>query len=532
MTEDRGQTLDLELDNAAEDSEAPVTKEGSAPEAEATNPTAAESRHARSMVPTNRFNLLTCLASRLVQPRSAYRKYYPDPFERVPGAVPILDRAPSADILDELRARNSFPVLIELSSLDGLSVRRPTGSGQIVEGAIPFTRVVAVHFPDERALREHHARPYANIAPVDQLFRISPELFTAGSDATEWSLGETDVSERDWHRIDRIRGAVNGARIGATSARTLETAARAMGAPADDTAKPAAPWLGNLLDLGSRKGKGAEDVLFAASMDVLTAADVQDDWSPRRILDQIEDLVSARSSKRVGATIKNNLDYVRSVVEGDKEFSPFKAKSNGLTAAKALLMVLLRENLGSLLSWPPAETGADDLTVQTAAVYAGALRGLLREDANLRDVDFDDLTADWVVFGQQAISDAQIHVATGADGTTLTVRDHGTRFVPTPPPLPSEVLRQLQGDNLTRAGIELCKQFGWRDLITTKAVWNGQVTVQARNGKTVVSGELVGFEESVEIEDLGRRLDAQDGSLDVVLYMMPVDESHSSPQES
>ncbi|MDF6103642.1 hypothetical protein [Gordonia hongkongensis] len=516
MTEDSGQTLDLELESAGEDSEVPVTEDNSAPEEEAKNATVAESGPARSMVPTNRFNLLTCLASRLVQPRSAYRKYYPDPLERVPGAVPILDRAPSADILDELSARNSFPVLIELGNLDGLSVRRPTGSGQIVEGAIPFTRVVAVHFPDERALREHYARPYANIAPADHLFRISPELFTAGSDATEWSLGETVVPDRDWQRVDRLRGAANGARIGATSARTLETAARAMGVPADETAKPASPWLDNLLDLGSRKGKSAEDVLFAASLEVLTAADVQDDWSPRRILDQIEDLVSAKSSKRVGATIKNNLDHIRAVVEGDKEFSPFKAKSNGLTAAKALLMVLLRENLGSLLNWPAAETGADDLTVQTAAVYAGALRGLLREDANLRDVGFDDLTADWAVFGLPAISDANVHVAVGTDGTTLTVGDHVARFVPTPPPPPSEVLRQLEGDALIRAAIDLCKKFGWRELITTRSVWNGQVTVQARSGKTVVSGELVGLEETVAIDELHIKLDAESGVLEVV----------------
>jgi hypothetical protein len=77
-------------------------------------------------------------------------------------------------------------------------------------------------------------------------------------------------------------------------------------------------------------------------------------------------------------------------------FTPFcRPGGRGLTGAKALLLILLHEELAELLVRTSAETGADQHTRQLAAVFAGALRGLSRESTYLRSLALDDLTANW-----------------------------------------------------------------------------------------------------------------------------------------
>lgn len=543
MTEDTGQTLDLELAQHYPDDQLdpgdqgdPGGKQGDENETAAgpadtapSEATTRESTPSRTMILTNRFNLLICLGARLIQPRSAYRKYYPDPLDQAPGAVPLLDRAPSESMLEELRKGSSFPVLIELGSLGGLEIVQPTDSARVVAGAIPLRRAIAVHFPDERALRDHKARPYSNVEPQDDLLKVTPDLFNTGATTTSWTSHNIDVPERDWRRVDRLRGAANGARIGASSPRTLEAVVRSLGVTPEGVEKSAAPWLDGLLDFGSRRGRSADDILFAASIEVLMDTDTKEDWSPRSVIAAIEKRATANANKRTTATIESNVEYARLVLMGDKEFTPFKPKSTGLTTAKALLLVLLRENLGSLVDWPSSETGADDITIQTAAVYAGALRGLSREESTLRNTAFDDLTAEWAATGHGPIERSRLRSTTDAEGSTLYIGDTVARYVPKPPPLPSELLERLSGDDLNRAGIELCKLFGWRDLVTTKAVWSGQVVVQARAGKTVVTGELVDFNEDAQIDLLGARLDEEEGGRDAVLKVLG---ESSHPRES
>lgn len=553
MSEDTGETLDLQLgrDIPADVGQDATALDGDSVEpepavvdrhdattpsdddsvkpttADAVDQTAKKDRvDSPAMFLTNRFNLLTSLGARLIQPQSGYRKYRPDTLTQTPGEVPIVDGPPSRSMIEEMESgRNAFPVLVELGDLDGLQVTRADGLGRTVVGSVPLRRATAIHVPDEQSLREHRARPYNNIYPHDDLLRVTPELFAAEVDRTTWSTSREPVPEQDWFRIDRLRGAVNSMRASASSPRTLEAVARVLGA--DETtaaAKTATPWLDGLLDPTSQKGKGAEDILFSAVMTVLMRTDTQEDWSPRSVLDEVQKQALEKAPKRAAATLQKNIEHARTVLIGEKEFTPYKSGSTGLTTAKALLLVLLRENLESLLNWSPIETGADDITMQTAAVYAGALRGLLREDTALRDKDFDDLTAEWAALGQVALQHATVTFETNENRSVLAVNGDVVRDIPAPPPSPSVLLQKLPADDLEPARLELAKQLEWSDLISTKAVWNGPITVQSRGGKTVVTGSLAGTEENIDVEKFNERLDTEPGARDAVLKLVELEE--------
>ena len=61
--------------------------------------------------------------------------------------------------------------------------------------AAPLTDVIAIHFPDQKALREHRARAYKNVHPHDDLLRVSPELFRP-EDRSEVSIDSPHPGQR------------------------------------------------------------------------------------------------------------------------------------------------------------------------------------------------------------------------------------------------------------------------------------------------------------------------------------------------
>src|SRR4051812_2852012 len=119
---------------------------------------------------TNRMNLNGILSSRLVGPRASYAKYYRDLLEITPGYVPLLTAPPSSDLVEFASSRTQTgPVLLELSDRINAS-----SEAVVLAGAIPFTEVVAIPLPNERSLREHTARRYANIHQHEHLLRVTP----------------------------------------------------------------------------------------------------------------------------------------------------------------------------------------------------------------------------------------------------------------------------------------------------------------------------------------------------------------------
>ena len=483
----------------------------------------------RILLLTNRFNLLGILGARLIQPAVAYRKYYEDLLAMVPGRIPLLDHAPSSDLVDRVTggARGAFPVLLELGCLDGLSAITISG-GWLVDGSIPFSRVTAIHFPDQKSLREHQARPYANLHPHEGLLRVAEAFASAGSAEKDRAFLEALRDERpepptrDWNRIDRLRGALGAAVAGASTGRTLDIAATLLAS--DEVSPSAAPWLmpEELQSLagpvGSPKKQSAEQLLFTAVLENLVSTDVTEAWSPRETISAVRDtLIKTSTTKANARTLERNLDLAAAIVAGQREFSPFKTTAQGLTTAKAFLLVLLREDLKRLLEWPVEETGADDLTRQTAAIFAGALRGLSREDTSIRNVRIDDLTADLVSEGARTSSDRAIERFADDDhAEILCVAGEVVAKADAPARTAGDILNEIPKEALTQIRLALCERLEWHDLVTTTVVFKGPVSLnQARSG-LVTSGNAVDISQSVDPDAFARRVEEQPPDVSLV----------------
>lgn len=355
---------------------------------------------------TNRMNLNGVLSSRLVGPRESLHKYYTDLMDQTPGWVPLLRNAPTqAQIEMVTRERGAgAPVLVEfpIDILEKVKSDAPIAYAP----AVAMSSAVAIHLPSYRDLREHRAHAYSNIHPHDQLLRVTPELFQSGTSDTIPLSPAGPAPSVDWRRVDRIRGAVNAAFASVSSGEQLVHAAALVSATRLSAAVNVPPWFGwvDLDDHVTPDGRPAPDgsrpdhVGFRVAYDVLGYRDVSDAWSSNEVLDTVESRVREAGLAADAAEVSvRNLGRVRSIINAEADFEPFRPSAHALVSAKALLLVLLRQDLNQLLAWPDDETGADDATRVVAAVLAGRLRGLARESIDLRSQALDDLTAAWAV---------------------------------------------------------------------------------------------------------------------------------------
>ena len=355
---------------------------------------------------TNRMNLNGVLSSRLVAPRESFQKYYSDLLQQTPGWVPLLTHVPTATQIDAVTSERGAgtPVIIEFPR-EVVGKSRPDESTVYVP-AVALSEAVGIHLPSARDLREHQARVYSNVHAHDDLLRVTPELFESEAADPETLTPPSASPEVDWRNIDRIRGAVNAALAAANSGEQLALVAAMLGAAKLPATVSVPPWLGwsDIDDHATPDARPQPDnalpdhVGFRAAYDVLGERDVAEAWSPNDVLDAVEARVREAdlAADAVDAMVRN-LGRVRSIVNVEVDFEPFRPSTRALISAKALLLVLLRQELDQLLAWPDNETGADDATRIVAAVLAGRLRGLSRESTGLRSLELDDLTAAWAV---------------------------------------------------------------------------------------------------------------------------------------
>lgn len=355
---------------------------------------------------TNRMNLNAVLSSRLIAPREAHTKYYVDLLEQVPGWVPLLTRPPTRALIESVTTERGAgpPVLIEFAA--SVVKKAQLTAPVVYVPALTLSQAIAIHFREERDAREHRARGYNNIHPHDELLHVTPQLFEGDSSGRVALTPPGEGIQIDWQRVDRIRGAINGALASAQSGDQLATAAAYLGHVKFPSSISVPDWMTwteiddhNTVDERLAPNLGAPDqVCFRAAYEVLAEQDAADAWSPTAVLDSVESRI-----KRAGLepdtvqTLISNLQRVRSIVNVEVDFEPFRPTARALISAKALLLVLLRPRLEQLLAWPEAETGADAMTRVTSAVLAGRLRGLARESTALRSVELDDLSAAWAV---------------------------------------------------------------------------------------------------------------------------------------
>ena len=350
---------------------------------------------------TNRMNLMSILSSRVLAPREAFHKYYADLLELSPGWVPLLTVRPTARLVERVVAERGAgsPVLVELSE-SVLSGREPDSSVTYVRAAA-LSDVVAIHFREEKSLREHRAREYNNVHPHDDLLRVSPELFESAS-GVEFSIGTPENGTAiNWPQISGRRGSVNGLLAAGDSGEGLAVAAGALGAPQVPGGTILPRWLTwdaltGIVPQPATESEAelADRLIFQTAYRILGERDQAEFWSPSEVLETVaREIASIQPSMGAQIAIERNLQRVRELVNVERNFEPFRNPGSPFVAAKSLLMVLLRPNLDQLLDWPAKETGADPTTRAVAAVLAGRLRGLARESVRLRNVALDDITA-------------------------------------------------------------------------------------------------------------------------------------------
>lgn len=464
---------------------------------------------------TNRMNLNGVLSSRLIAPRESFDKYYMDLLDLCPGWVPILIGTPSASLQQRVVTERGSggPVLLELSDdvIDGTMAEGPVA----YLAAIPFSKVSAIHFPDEKALREHRARGYKNVQPHEELLKVSPKLFSMDAEVDVQIFPPEDAPTIDWTRIDRIRGAVNGLLAASDSGEALAVAATALRAPPGTGDMAVPPWL-NWEELAGRPMTAetedapseADRLIFETAYRVLGRHDKAESWSPRDVLDQVVgEIASLRPSDEAEIIVDRSIQRVRELLNVEREFEPFRNPDSPYLAAKALTMVLLRPDLEQLLEWPAAETGADETTRSVAALLAGRLRGLSREAVKLRNVVLDDLTAEWAVSavkGSPSPIGSPSFVA-GEAKTHLLI--NGMRVRESAPLLPDPVLvyKAMNARGRPAARVTISRSLGW-PVVVRISVPSGSEVRTDDSMITITSVAAVKVETSVEEEAFLERL--------------------------
>lgn len=463
---------------------------------------------------TNRMNLNAILGSRIIAPREAYQKYYADLLDLTPRWVPLLTAPPAKAQLDIVTAErgSGSAVLVELAGDVVKGEGSVPGEGAWYIRAAKVADARAIHFPDERSLREHRARVYGNVHPHGDLLRVTPDLFSGdGVEAAIASPGGT--SSPDWRRVDRIRGAASAAASYATTSGRPAVVASLLGATVDDPGVDLPPWLSwtaleDLLRAESQGSTASPDaVTFAAVYEVLAESDIADSWSPGAVLSAVVERVEAAAltDDDLGLVMRN-LQRVRQLVDAEVEFEPFRSTSSALLSAKALILVLLRPNLAHLLAWPESETGADAATRLVAAVFAGRLRGLAREDVALRSLGFDDATASWAVqvAANPAIAPPRIDLAWSGLQIAMAPEGVRERDIAANPAFGQDtgvesvvaVYAELGSRSKAAARLRVARKLGW-PITTVVKVPPGSEVRSEGNALTVVGVDAVKLVESI-----------------------------------
>lgn len=443
---------------------------------------------------TNRLNLVSSLSARLIGPRSSLVKYYADLLEDVPGWIPLVNVRPTKTLLERVTAEpgGGSAVIVELpSDLPGLVLDE--GGVVAFVPAVALADVVKIHFPDEKSLRQHRARPFGNVHAHDDLLVVSPELFESTEELSP-SFAAPPDPKVDWRSIDRLRGGVSGAVAAASTGEMLAAAAGVLGAAVTSsdglpTWLPWTNWSSLTTQLQGESSGDLDERVFRAAYSILSASDASDAWSPRSVLRELRDHLGPDANDiAVGA----GLTEAEEVMSVERPFEAFRYGSDALRSLRAVLLVLLRPSLIDLIEWPPQESGADEVTRVLAAVLAGSLRGLSREAIEVRSLALDDVTARWAVtlaLGDKEASLQPMELREVGKAVELVVS--GVAVKATPARREPLLGTYLAVDEVERGAIRVrvARALGWPVTTTVRVV--GEFSIEQDGEQLLVTTESV-----------------------------------------
>ena len=341
----------------------------------------------RRWVLTNRRNLIEFVSGMVIRPVEALTKYYTDPLELTPGAVPVLT-TPAPDELVELAESSApdicFPVLIELPEKHPKRVP-----------AVCLTRPLVLHFRTEHERDEVLARSWDNADLTGTESHVSPHLFTGGRPFRSGTglRRRKPMAAENYERLDRFLGALTVLGMACGADGQLGEAEQVF---SRTTLLPGgAEWFPVLRDwLNDKPGDtSAESALFRSAVNVFGSSD------PTRVMGRTEVLAAIREKTEPAGqsdggenqNLDRQLDMVEAVFRGDREFDTFN--DGGSTAVKAILFALLDQNPSQLCS-EATRRNATDNVLAGAAALCGLLHGRRRISVGERDIHYDAFLAD------------------------------------------------------------------------------------------------------------------------------------------
>ena len=341
----------------------------------------------RRWVLTNRRNLIEFVSGMVICPVEALPKYYTDPLELTPGAVPVLT-TPVPDELVELAESSGpgvcFPVLIELPE------RHPKRVP-----AVCLTRPLVLHFRTEHERDEVLAREWDNADLTGTNSHVSPHLFTGGRPFRRGPglRRRKPMPAEDYERLDRFLGALTVVGMACGADGQLGEAEQVF---SRTTLLPGgAEWFPVLRDwLNDKPGDtSAESALFRSAANVFGSSD------PTRVMGRTEVLAAIREKTEPASQLDSEenqnldrqLDMVEAVFRGDRPFDTFN--DGGSTAVKAILFALLEQNPSQLCSEATRRNATGDVLAGAAAL-CGLLHGRRRISVGERDGHYDVFLAD------------------------------------------------------------------------------------------------------------------------------------------
>ena len=505
----------------------------------------------RPFLLTNRYNLLEILASRLLEPRSGFGKYYRDLLELCPGRLALVGEPFPADLVSLVSSEDptAFPVAVEISraALGPETPFLPAGTGGddgcppawAPAGTIPLTRVVGIHFQSSDDADEHRLREYENVRHATDLYQVTPDLFAGSDGASDAVLAwfrstrhPTDEERAGGTDPDRLGGAiVLMASVCPPLEPAIETLRRCLGnANARKGRRSYAQWLVAVLTAKPSRQPGLDEMLHAVSLHVFSSVDASQAWRGTEVLSAIREAVLPRLAGADGAQLEEHFDRLRQILRSERPFE--RLRPHGSPAEKALLLALMRPDPKRFASWDPEETGADWEVTLAAASLVGALRGRRRMTIELRSPELDDLLALREATARSAATEStavlepppsirvEFPTAARARPTRLLAGRTLLRAWEVPDETTSALARLADWETSRDAGlesalVELCDELGWDDCTLTVVVTSGQAPMAADpDGTRYVIPGRVGIERQLDADRFLARLRSDDTAPD------------------
>ena len=373
---------------------------------------------------TNRMNALAVLSSGLIRSKEAFKKYYDDFLQFVPGRLFLWRNGlpkSSVKALSEM-SLFGFPVAFEISTvgieakafvaleenlrlIEGKKKLSDKTVAIFPDGVIPLKSVSAIHFQSEEDMNNFTSHKMDNLDTEYCELIVSPELFS--SMELDWDSVRDAVSAMPagrlsdsslYSKIDSYSGAVamiatvmpeNNQWIALIkSLLEMKTDGSSAGC---ESACDCIDGLYSLILNGTPKAKCTkkwEGEVFTAAMLKLAGMDMPRGFNATGFVEEVfEEFLLKKRTKAVKGKAEKGRDYLLSVLRNEVELK--NLKDDGSLCLRALTLFLLRRDPEKVLESRHSNINPGVNVLTLAAALSGLFCGYARLSTELKDLSGD-----------------------------------------------------------------------------------------------------------------------------------------------